>query len=120
MLTNACRPILFFFFSSRRRHTRCLSDWSSDVCSSDLSQPAVAFGWYQEGFDKEETDAAGPVTANGSHASYVTHHNGPQYFGYVANTPAIRSELHGLGDFFTAIQNTSLPKSGGVFYVKGG
>src|ERR1035441_10793653 len=27
---------LVFFFSSRRRHTRCLSDWSSDVCSSDL------------------------------------------------------------------------------------
>src|ERR1039458_10420212 len=30
------RQELFFFFSSRRRHTRCLSDWSSDVCSSDL------------------------------------------------------------------------------------
>src|SRR5262245_65032341 len=28
--------LVFFFFSSRRRHTRCLSDWSSDVCSSDL------------------------------------------------------------------------------------
>src|SRR5437899_10498015 len=27
---------ILFFFSSRRRHTRCLSDWSSDVCSSDL------------------------------------------------------------------------------------
>src|SRR5829696_2619145 len=26
----------FFFFSSRRRHTRLVSDWSSDVCSSDL------------------------------------------------------------------------------------
>src|SRR5690349_22714081 len=26
----------FFFFSSRRRHTRSLHDWSSDVCSSDL------------------------------------------------------------------------------------
>src|ERR1039458_10729814 len=26
------------FFSSRRRHTRCLSDWSSDVCSSDLDE----------------------------------------------------------------------------------
>src|ERR1035441_10727199 len=26
------------FFSSRRRHTRCLSDWSSDVCSSDPSR----------------------------------------------------------------------------------
>src|SRR2546429_6640708 len=28
--------MLFFFFSSRRRHTRCSRDWSSDVCSSDL------------------------------------------------------------------------------------
>src|SRR5436190_6877087 len=27
---------LSFFFSSRRRHTRSLCDWSSDVCSSDL------------------------------------------------------------------------------------
>src|SRR5437016_13193751 len=27
----------FFFFSSRRRHTRLVSDWSSDVCSSDLN-----------------------------------------------------------------------------------
>src|SRR5207245_3822898 len=27
---------LLFFFSSRRRHTRCYRDWSSDVCSSDL------------------------------------------------------------------------------------
>src|SRR5215210_31755 len=26
----------FFFFSSRRRHTRYIGDWSSDVCSSDL------------------------------------------------------------------------------------
>src|SRR5438045_6553863 len=26
----------YFFFSSRRRPTRCLSDWSSDVCASDL------------------------------------------------------------------------------------
>src|SRR6266446_8259546 len=26
----------FFFFSSRRRHTRLQGDWSSDVCSSDL------------------------------------------------------------------------------------
>src|SRR6266576_5657299 len=27
---------MLFFFSSRRRHTRSLRDWSSDVCSSDL------------------------------------------------------------------------------------
>src|SRR5690242_21498226 len=30
--------ILFFFFSSRRRHTRLTCDWSSDVCSSDLDK----------------------------------------------------------------------------------
>src|SRR5437763_4534960 len=29
-------PIVVFFFSSRRRHTRYIGDWSSDVCSSDL------------------------------------------------------------------------------------
>src|SRR2546422_9846925 len=30
--------MVFFFFSSRRRHTRCSRDWSSDVCSSDLTR----------------------------------------------------------------------------------
>src|SRR5688572_25996305 len=32
-----CFCVLFFFFSSRRRHTRFDCDWSSDVCSSDLA-----------------------------------------------------------------------------------
>src|SRR5688572_32096347 len=32
-----CFLFFFFFFSSRRRHTRFDCDWSSDVCSSDLS-----------------------------------------------------------------------------------
>src|SRR5207245_8210004 len=32
----------FLFFSSRRRHTRCYRDWSSDVCSSDLLLPLDA------------------------------------------------------------------------------
>src|SRR3989454_4517430 len=31
----------YFFFSSRRRHTRLQGDWSSDVCSSDLPSPAA-------------------------------------------------------------------------------
>src|SRR5438445_13900176 len=31
----------FFFFSSRRRHTRYWRDWSSDVCSSDLGDAAI-------------------------------------------------------------------------------
>src|ERR1039457_5758363 len=33
---------LFFFFSSRRRHTRLQGDWCSDVCSSDLSSTGDA------------------------------------------------------------------------------
>src|SRR5699024_12110456 len=36
--------VLFFFFSSRRRHTRSKRDWSSDVCSSDLVQHGVLIG----------------------------------------------------------------------------
>src|SRR5215210_3578517 len=33
--------MIFFFFSSRRRHTRYIGDWSSDVCSSDLRDAAA-------------------------------------------------------------------------------
>ena len=32
--------MIFFFFSSRRQHTRCDRDWSSNVCSSDLVENA--------------------------------------------------------------------------------
>src|SRR3712207_2785652 len=39
---------MFFFFSSRRRHTRYWRDWSSDVCSSDLDL-AAALHLVQEG-----------------------------------------------------------------------
>src|SRR5258708_12057890 len=35
-------PVSVFFFSRRRGHTRFKSDWSSDVCSSDLGLPIVA------------------------------------------------------------------------------
>src|SRR5699024_12069979 len=34
----------YFFFSSRRRHTRSKRDWSSDVCSSDLSTCTIVAG----------------------------------------------------------------------------
>src|SRR5690349_24232169 len=37
--------IFFFFFSSRRRHTRSLRDWSSDVCSSDLTAISLDHEW---------------------------------------------------------------------------
>src|SRR5437868_14008599 len=37
ILSPECISV-FFFFSSRRRHTRSKRDWSSDVCSSDLDR----------------------------------------------------------------------------------
>src|SRR2546430_3471946 len=42
--THPGRIFLLFFFSSRRRHTRFDCDWSSDVCSSDLSAVTFWFG----------------------------------------------------------------------------
>src|SRR5437763_3285643 len=41
-----------FFFSSRRRHTRYIGDWSSDVCSSDLNWSA------QSGTQSEDASSA--------------------------------------------------------------
>src|SRR5256886_6055656 len=40
-LANEACLLSFFFFSSRRRHTRFDCDWSSDVCSSDLEADRV-------------------------------------------------------------------------------
>src|SRR5207245_4286913 len=37
-----------YFFSSRRRHTSCYRDWSSDVCSSDLDAKAKAIPGVQQ------------------------------------------------------------------------
>src|SRR5438034_3398043 len=45
-MSCTCEFVCFFifFFSSRRRHTRSLCDWSSDVCSSDLYKKLEAAG----------------------------------------------------------------------------
>src|SRR5690606_40348495 len=70
--------ILIFLFSSRRRHTRFSRDWSSDVCSSDLTLWGIilpglgtAFGTFllrqhfkalpREIFEAAELDGAGHV-----------------------------------------------------------
>jgi phospholipase C len=72
------------------------------------------WGWYQEGYDKEPGE-----TGINSLARYIPHHNGPQYFGYLANSSE-RANLHGLGNFYAAVDTGTLPAQGGVFYVKGG
>ncbi len=76
----------------------------------------VNWRWYQEGYDLEPTDTGNVA----SHNSYVSHHQGPQYFGYLANNPALRNNFRGLNDFFTDMQNNNIPSDGGVFYIRGG
>src|SRR5690554_5530095 len=55
---------MVFFFTSRRRHTRCGRDWSSDVCSSDLANKGMVSGKEKTEFGKLEGEgAAGPHNA---------------------------------------------------------
>jgi phospholipase C len=95
-----------------------LMDVQADIkkISGDGNKP-VNWRWFQEGYDLEPTDTPGNV----SNQDYIPHHNAPQYFGYEANNPGeTQSHLKGLGDFYTAVANSSLPAEGGVFYVRGG
>src|SRR5260221_2351314 len=52
--------LLHFFCSSRRRHTRSLCDWSSDVCSSDLVSCRIALA-VRRGFQRLLADVAKPA-----------------------------------------------------------
>src|SRR5216684_6575746 len=68
----------FFFFSSRRRHTRCSRDWSSDVCSSDLflgtgARPLgrVRLGSGNNGSDGTEGCVQGGVIGTYLHGSLL-------------------------------------------------
>src|SRR5690625_2657966 len=54
ILFNGSVSFLFFFFSSRRRHTRWPRDWSSDVCSSDLPLLAKYFDRSSESYIVKE------------------------------------------------------------------
>jgi phospholipase C len=92
-----------------------LLDVKSDIPAIEaMNSQAVPWGWYQEGYDREPTDGAT------LHTSYIAHHNGPQYFGYVSNNSKVSEHLHGINDFFEAIGTRSLPEKGGVFYLRGG
>lgn len=123
-LTFATLPLSFMgnkieqITSQDRNPAFDLMDIQGDIkkISGDGNKP-VNWRWFQEGYDLEPTDAGGQV----SNHDYIPHHNAPQYFGYEANNPGeTQSHLKGLGDFYTAVANSSLPPEGGVFYVRGG
>jgi phospholipase C len=94
-----------------------LADVQKDISFIQaLGRPALTWGWYQNGYDLEPSDKSGAA----SHENYVAHHEGPQYFGYLANNAEERKKMHGEGDFFADVAGHALPKDGGVFYVRGG
>ena len=65
---------------------------------------AKTWRWYENGYDLEPTDTNGVA----SHANWVTHHEGPSYFGYIANNVNEKPNLRGEGDFFTDIANNNV------------
>lgn len=122
-LTFATLPLSFMgsnilqTVSTDRQPLTDLTDVEKDIMEiAGAGVKPTNWGWYQQGYDHESTD----TTVTATHADYIAHHNGPQYFGYVSNNPAVNAHLHGLGDFFTSIQNQALPSAGGVFYLRGG
>ncbi|WP_341531279.1 alkaline phosphatase family protein [Nostoc sp. UHCC 0302] len=121
-LTFASLPLTFLgrniqaVLSGNKNPLFDLPDIQQDIpFIQNLRTKPVNWRWYQEGYDLEPTDTNGVA----SHNAYVSHHNGAQYFGYIANTPQVSDSLRGLGDFFTDIANNKLPR-GGVFYIRGG
>jgi len=118
-----------------------LSDVQHDIVQIALKNPAISWGWYQQGFGPEPFDGSSPaVYMNGTahppttplHQSLITHHVGPQYFGYLGDnaqitqpqvgtsTPNQPGNMHGLQQFYTDVNAHALPANGGVFYVRGG
>jgi phospholipase C len=94
-----------------------LADVGQDIpFIASLAGKPVNWRWYEAGYDHEPTDP----TPLATHEFYVSHHDGPQYFGYIANNPVLHRNLRGLGDFFADMARGDLPVDGGVFYIRGG
>ena len=90
-LTFASLPLTFmggwinWFADQDRNPAFDLLDVKKDIAFiGQLGGEPVQWRWYQNGYDREPTDSSGAAT----HENYVSHHNGPQYFGYIANNPA--------------------------------
>src|SRR5437762_3911674 len=86
---------IFFFFSSRRRHTRYIGDWSSDVCSSDLKRsetlhPKLLFLLVRRLVEAVGVEEQGRAVAEGDDVLFVAR------LGKDADGPAGGVEMHDL------------------------
>lgn len=135
-LTFATLPLSFMgatigqIIQSDQNPRADLADVQHDVFAIAAKNQTVPWGWYQQGFnandkpDPYEPQGTGTPNPTGDpslYTGYVLHHNGPQYFGYLAdNTKVLNSNLHGAQDLIDAVTNQTLPSNGGVFYYRGG
>ncbi len=126
-LTFATQPLSFMgsdidkIIKSDPNPTADLRDVQDDIRKIASFNRPVKWGWYQQGFNANDApdpyDGITPLPLS----AYVLHHNGPQYFAYLADNPAVlNTNLHGAKDFFDAVEGRKLPKDGGVFYLRGG
>ena len=100
-----------------------LLDVQGDIAAIGGGRAPVAWRWYQQGYGREPFDGRATVNlvpASTAHPSYIVHHNGPQYFGYVGDNPAEQAHLHSLDQFTRDLAAHALPAAGGVFTVRGG
>ena len=80
---------------------------------------AVGWRWYQNGYANMEPGEPS-FAPTSEHANYVSHHNGAQYFGYLANNRNEWPNISGEHNFFQDVANNNLPADGGVVYLRGG
>jgi len=135
-LTFATQPLSFMghnikdIIANDPNPSADLLDVQHDIETIASDDPAVNWGWFQQGFngndapdpfEPQNSTMPNPTNNPGLNTGYVLHHNGPQYFGYLADNPKVLdNNLHGAKDFFDAIENRTLPRDGGVFYLRGG
>ena len=95
------------------------ADIASDITAiQNLGRTPVGWRWYQNGYGWEPQVPA--VFGTTQNVSYVSHHNGAQYFGYISNNPSERGNIKSESSLFTDLQTNNLPAGGGVIYIRGG
>src|SRR3712207_8682964 len=87
---------MFFFFSSRRRHTRYWRDWSSDVCSSDL-QAIRRLGRIEIPLPTPALGSVGRLSRRFGFVDYSPEQMRFLNFGRVVDTTVLRSEERRVG-----------------------
>ena len=134
--TYATQPLSFMgsnistIIKSDQNPRADLIDVQHDIFTIATKNQVVNWGWYQQGFNGNDradpyepqgTGTPNPTNDPSLYTGYVLHHNGPAYFGYLAdNTQVLANNLHGAQDLLTAVTNQTLPATGGVFYYRGG